>query len=266
MNSLLLDATVDGLGVLMIVGIVALVVVAAFGAVSLFASIWRWVLVRRYKKYNKQTVSTGLTGGETAVKLLEGLGITDVEVVKCNFFSAMFLGNGYSPFKKRIRLRKNIYNATTLTAVAVATQKVALAHRDHEGDKKIKARGVFTTLGYFSPFAVVPLVIVGLIIDLLASQGLGVATIVFTCFAVVFYLASFVVVCLNMSIEKRASNTAIEFMEKTNLLNKEEIEDARELYKTYITLYVLDFVSELLYLLWTCIKLFGLILKAAAKK
>lgn len=260
MNSLLLAADAALVSTL---SVVIFVVLGLFAAVSVIATIWKYVLIHRYRKFNKQEVSTGLTGKETAVKLLDGLGIEGVEVVKCNIFSAIFLGNSYSPFKKRIRLRKNIFDKKSLTAIAIATQKVALAQRDAEGDKKLKARSVFMTMGYFSPFAVLPLFLIGLLIDVLVMNNVGLFTIIFSAVASVWYLSSFLVLILNIPIEKKACSTAVEFMEKTNLLNPEEIEDAKLLFKTYITGYVLDFINQLLYIIWRILKL---ILRVLPKK
>ena len=247
-----------------------IVIVAAsffgvFAFVSLAAEIWKLVLAARYRKYNKEEVQAGLTGSEVARKMLDALGLADVKVVQCGFFSSIFLGNSYSPFKKKIRLRKNIFNAKTLTAVAVASQKVAIAKRDSDGDKKIKARTVFMTFGYFAPFAVLPLVLIGFLIDFLLA-GNGIATIVLSVIAAVFYVSSFIVVCLNIPIEKRASKMALEFMQKVNLLTAEEQEDAKVLYRTYIISYVLDFISELLYIIWRIIKFLGKMFKFAVNK
>lgn len=245
--------------------IVVFAIVGAFFALSVVAALWHLILMLKYRKYNKRQASTEMTGAEVARKMLEGLGINDVEVVKCNFISAIFLGNSYSPFKKRIRLRKNIYDKKTLTAVAMATQKVALAKRDHDGDKKLKTRSVFMTFGYFAPFAVLPLVVIGLLIDFLTASQNYIGTIVLSAIALVFYIASFIVLCLNIPIEKRANKDALEFMQKTGILTEQELADAKDLFKTYLTMHVLDFVVELLYLLWRILEFIVKVSNFAAK-
>lgn len=257
MRSLLLmtqETLKEELQVLTITAYVVLGVLAAFAVLSLFAAIWKLVVVHRYTKYNRQKVDANLTGSEAAKKLLEGLGINDVQVAQCGFFASIFLGNSYSPRKKLIRLRKNIYNKSTLTAIALAAQKVAIAERDREGDKKIRVRAFLMKLGYFAPFAVLPLFLIGVLIDFFAYQQFGIFTIVFSAIALVYYLASFIVLILNIPIEKCANKKAIEYFEKTNLLSAKEIEDAKDLYKSYITMYVLDFITELLYLIWRLAK------------
>ncbi len=265
MKSLMLAGAEELAGAMLLGLIIVGALLGIFCICAFVAEIWRWVLIARYSHFNKQQASTGLTGKEVAEKLLEGLGITDVSVVKCGFFSAIFVGNSYSPFKKKIKLRKNIFDAKTITAVAIATKLVAMAKRDHDGDKKIKTRSVFTTMGYFAPFAVLPLVLIGILIDVLASQGLGIATIILSCIAVVFYVSSFIVVCLNIPIEKKANADALEFMQKTNLVSAEELGDVKVLYKTYLTMYVLEFITELLYILWRLVKFIGKIFKVFKK-
>lgn len=252
-------------GVLFLGLIIVGVVLGLFCLISVIAEIWKLILASKYSYFNKKQASTGLSGHEVAEKLLQGLNITDVTVEKCGFFKAIVSGNSYSPFKKKIYLRKNIYDATSITAVAMATQKVALAKRDHDGDKKIKVRSVLSKLGYFSPFAVLPLVLLGIVIDIVSAQGLGLATIILSCIAVVIYIASFVAICLNIPIEKKANKDAVEFMEKTNLVTSEELDDVKSLYRTYITSYVLDFITAILYILWRIVQLVAKIFKAFKK-
>ncbi len=234
--------------------IVVAVFIGIFAAVAIFAAIWKWVLGFKYLRYQNQETAAKLTGKEVAEKMLQGLGINDVTVVKCGFWATLFLGNSYSPFKKKIRLRRKIYNNKSLAAVAVASQKVAIAYRDHQGDKKIKVRSVLMGLSYFAPFAVLPLVIIGLLIDFLAYKELGVFTVILSAIAIVIYLASFIVVCLNIPIEKKANKQALEFIKKVNLLTESELEKAQDLFRAYMINYVLDFISELLYIIWRIIQ------------
>lgn len=265
MNTMLLKADAGSLFGLGLLGIIALAVVAAFVVVSILATIWKWVLMFRYVRYNKQKVAVGMTGAQVAEKMLEGLGLTDVKVARCGFFSEVFLGNSYSPRKKLIRLRRNIYDKTSLTAVALAAQKVAIAQKHHEGDKKIALRSTLMTFGYFAPFAVLPLILVGFLLDFVIWRDLGVFSIIFTAVAFAYYISSFIVLILNIKIEKRACNTALEFMQKINLLVDDEVEDAQHLYKTYITNYWLDFISELLYIVWSILKFVGKVVKREKK-
>lgn len=266
-NLLLVNETAtEDLKTLSLLAIVVLAVIGVFAIVSLFAEIWKWVVTIKYRQYNKKTITADLTGSQAAEKLLEALGITDVKVEKVGLIKGFFVGNSYKPSTKTIRLKKNIYDKKSLTSVAIAAQKVAVAERHHEGDKKIAVRQVFASFTYFAPFAVLPLVLVGVILDFIVSQQIGILTVVFSILALLFYFSSFIVVCLNIPIEKRANKKAVEYFEKTNLLNPVEIEDAKDLYKTYITMYVLDFISELLYIIWEIAKFAVRITQVTNKK
>ena len=253
------------LSLVYILGLVVLGFGILFAAVGLIAAIWKWVLLARYQRFNKQKVAVNMTGSQVATKMLEGLGITDVTVEQIGFWKSLFFGNSYNPRKKAIYLRKNIYNNSSLTAVAIASQKVAIAQRHHEGDKKIATRYVLMRFGYFAPFAAIPLVLIGLLLDFVIWNSIGWCSIVLTIFAFAYFLASFIVVILNLKIEKKACNTSVEFMEKTNVLNPEEIEDAKLLYKTYITDYWLEFVYDIFYILWEIFKFVSKVLSKSKK-
>ena len=246
------------------IGLVVLAIAVAFGVLSLLASVWKWVLVHRYLKYNKQNVAVNMTGAQVAEKMLEGLGINDVKVEKLGFWKSLFITNSYNPRKKAIRLRKNIYDKTSLTSVALAAQKVAIAHRHHEGDKKIVMRLTLTRFGYFAPFALIPLILIGILLDFVIWNSFNWLSITFTAVAFVYFIVSFIIVILNLKIEKAACNKAVEFMQKANVLTEDEMEDARRLYKTYITDYWIEFLYNLFFIVWEFIKLFGRVL--AAKK
>ena len=108
--------------------------------------------------------------------------------------------------------------------------------------------------------------VVGLVLDYVIYQGVGWLSLAFTVLAFAFYILSFVVVILNLKIEKRACKTAMEYMKKINLLTDDELDDAQILYKTYITDYWLQFWSELLYIIWEAVKLVSRIFKFSQSK
>lgn len=245
--------------------IVVLAILVVFAAFSIFTGIWKTVLARRYKKYNKQEVSNGLTGGQTAEKLLQGLGLNGVKVEKSGWFSGLFLGNRYSPKKKTIFLLRNIFDKVSLTASAMATEKVAIAKMDHDGDKRVRRRARLMPFTYFAPYAVLPMALIGFLIDYLAWKGLGWFTVIFTVVAIVFYALAFTVTILNMKIEKEASDKALEYIQKTGMLTEEEMVDAKILYRTYIIDYVLTFINELLFIVWRILKAIYKVLKFASK-
>ncbi len=248
------------------IGTAVVVFVVAFALVGIVAAIWKWVLALRYVRFNKQKVAVNMTGSQVATKMLEGLGLTDVKVEQLGWFKAIYVGNSYSPRKKSIRLRKNIYDTASLTAVAIAAQKVAIAQRHHEGDKKIAVRAALLKFGYFAPFALIPLVAIGVLLDFVVWNQVGWFSIAFTVFAFLYFISSFVVVILNLKIEKRACKTALEFMKKINLLVDDELEDAQTLYKTYITDYWLEFIYDILYIIWMVLKLITKIAGPRSKK
>lgn len=263
MNFLLSNNVEDNLAFSSIILIAILVIGLVFLVISAVASVYKLVLVSRYNRFNRQKVTAGMTGSEVATKLLEGLGLTDVKVEKLGFWKGLFVGNSYSPKKKAVRLRSNIYDKASLTAVALASQKVAIAQRHHEGDKKVAVRAVLMRFGYFAPFSLIPLILIGVLLDFVCYGSMGIFSSVLTAISFVYFIFALIVVILNLKIEKKACNTAIEYMKTTNLLAENELEDAQYLYKTYITNYVLEFLYNIAFIVW---ELFKLIFKGLFKK
>ena len=79
-------------------------------------------------------------------------------------------------------------NKPSLTAVAMAAQKVALAEQHRDGDTKMIVRSRLQGLGVFAPILFVPLVLIGFLVDIflletllfsLVTAGIGLAFIFF---------------------------------------------------------------------------------------
>ena len=148
---------------LMIVG-AAIVLV---GLVSLVVSL---CLMISYIKYNRRQNSAGLTGEETARKVLDDNGLQHIKV---KVVGSLLFGNSYSHYFKKVRLRRMTKNKTSLTALAMGSQKAALAVLDKENDPDMKKRNKLMPLISFGPFAFIPLILVGAVVDamLIHSEG-----------------------------------------------------------------------------------------------
>ena len=63
-------------------------------------------------------------------------------------------------------------NKPSLTAVAMAAQKVALAEQHRDGDTKMIVRSRLQGLGVFAPILFVPLVLIGFLVDIFLLETL----------------------------------------------------------------------------------------------
>ena len=128
---------------------------------------------------------------------------------------------------KTIFLRKNILDSSSVTAVGIATQKVCLAIQHKNKDKSFIFRYILQILTLFTPLLFYGAIAVGLIIDLI-TQFTGIPTIIGLFVGIGFYFLVFVFQIINIKVEKKANNQAIEILQSANIFNEQEIETFRK--------------------------------------
>ena len=242
------DGTLDGVseGVIIamsaVVGLLIIASIFAFG-ISIYLSI-------SYVRYNKKQNSCGKTGEQIARKILDHHELGHIKVSKTG--SIMF-GNSYSHYFKKVRLRRLTWQKRSVTSLAMAAQKSALAVLDKENDADMRTRVRLTPLIYFGPIAFVPMVVIGVLLDVLLSTGF--CGILFTVLGLGFYLLSFVMSILVLKTEKKAQKRAYEIMKEEGLATEEELESCKKLFRLYNIEYINDMVIALLELIYRVLQI-----------
>ena len=205
----LLTANIDGLEIAYIaVGILlGIAIIAAFIA--------QIVIAIGYWRGNRTNNSLGLSGGEYARKLLDPI----------------LFGNHYSITKRTVYLRMRTINKPSLTAVAMAAQKVALAEQHRDGDTKMIVRSRLQGLGVFAPILFVPLVLIGFLVDIFVLETL-LFSLVTAGIGLLFILFGFIVTLLNIPVEKKAMERAQVILE--NELTGEEMVTVKKIFRSYL--------------------------------
>ena len=247
-----MDGIIVTLGVF---GTIMMALAIAIGVLGLLSSIYKWIIIFKYSRLNKTEVECGKTGEQVAREMLDKLNLKDVKVEKVGFWAGLIFGNHFSIKRNAVRLRKNILNTSSITAVAMATQKVAVAEAHFKGDKRVKRRQMLQAFGYLAPVVFVPLILIGIILDMAVLSHLGVFSIVFTAVSLAYFIGGLVAMSLNIKLEKQTSDRAEELFASTGILTEEETAEAHSLYKTYITSYIIDYIYTVLYVIWLTIRL-----------
>ena len=234
------DAVILAMGV--VCGLLIIVSIFALG-VSIFLAI-------SYVRYNKKQNSCGKTGEQIARKILDHHELGHIKVSKTG--SIMF-GNSYSHYFKKVRLRRLTWQKRSVTSLAMAAQKSALAVFDKENDADMRTRVRLTPLIYFGPIAFVPMVVIGVLLDVLLSTGF--CGILFTVLGLGFYLLSFVMSILVLKTEKTAQKRAYEIMKEEGLATEEELESCKKLFRLYNIEYINDMVIALLELIYRVLQI-----------
>lgn len=263
---MLLDEGAIFLASLSWIVILLIVLGVAVAGAGIFVYVARIVLVYKYKKYNKIQIQAGLNCEQSARAFLDAHGLQNVEIRQCKGLKRWLLGNHYDTKNKIIWLRKNIMGKSTITALGVALQKVTLAIEDAKGSKDVKIRGWMQSMIIFAPMIFVPFILVGVVVDWVFAQQLGVGTIATTAIALVFMIMALIFTLMTLKIEVRANNKTVELLQNSNLMSPDEIEALKGVYRAYKIAYIADFLQTLFETIRLFLKLLGLILKATAKK
>lgn len=225
------------------------VFIAIIGFISLVISVW---LAIKYAKFNRKENSAGLTGEETARKVLDD---HNLQHIKVKVTGSILFGNSYSHYFKKVRLRRLTRHKTSVTALGMGAQKACLAILDKEGDPDMKKQIRLYPLITFGPFAFVPLVLVGAALDYFIFHQSGVCTYVLGGLGLLFYIYAIVLSVLTLKTEKKAQERAYSVLQRSHLANEEELADLKELFHLYNVQYINDIILACLELIYTLLQI-----------
>ena len=227
-------------------------VCVAISAIFLISVIVAIVLAVKYFAYNRHEASCGLTGRQAARRLLDSAGL---KKVKISASGSLLFGNSYSPGQKRIRLRYRTINQTSIASVALGSQKAALAMLDKEGDEDMVVRRRLGFLRWIGPYAFLPLLILGFVIDMIMNTGTATYTVFFGVLAIVFYTLSFFRRFRALKSESKAQERACRELAALGLATDEEIGLMRKMYRLYNIEYINSMILAMLEVFYFALQL-----------
>ena len=216
--------------------------IAVVAVISIGISIW---LSIKYVVYNRRKNSANLSGKDAARKILDANGLQHIKV---STFGSLIFGNSYSHYFKKVRIRRLTAKKDSITSLAIGAEKASLAILDKERDPDMVTRVRLTPLMYFGPFAFIPIVAIGVIIDLIYFNFSGITTIIAAAVGIAIYAISFVLSIKVLKTEVKAQKKALEILKDENLATSEELDMMQELYKLYNIQYINDIIMEFLQL------------------
>ena len=232
---------------------IALVIVGALivivGLVSGITSLW---LMVKYFRFHRRENSLGLTGMQIARKILDDHGLGHIKVKKTG---SLLFGNSYSHYFKTVRLRSRARHEAGLTSMGMGAQKAALAILDKEGDADMRKRIRLVPLVSFGPFAFIPLILIGAVLDYFVLHGSGICTLVLGAIGLLFYVYAIVLSVLTLKTEKKAQNRAYEILERDYHITDDELSALKELFRLYNIQYINDIILSSLELLYTLLEI-----------
>jgi Zn-dependent membrane protease YugP len=206
----------------------------------------------KYVTYNRKQNSANLTGEQVARKILDANGLQHIGV---KVTGSLLFGNSYSHYFKKVRLRRFTRHEKSLTSLGMGAQKASLAILDKEGDTDMRKRIRLYPLITFGPFAFVPLILIGGLLDYFVFGQTGIVTLVLAGIGFLFYVYSLVLSILTLKTEKKAQEKAYSILEEKKLATKEELDSLKELFHLYNIQYINDIIISSLELLYAALEI-----------
>ncbi len=188
-------------------------------------SLWAQHKVKStYARYAKVRGSRGLTGAETARRILDLNGLRDVQIehVRGN------LTDHYDPRGRVVRLSDSVYNSQSIAAVGIAAHEVGHAVQHARAYGPLKLRNAIIPVTNIGSTLSIPMIFIGLALDVFSLSLLGV--ILFGTVAV-FQL-------ITLPVEFNASRRAIATLEQQDILYGDELKGTKKVLSAAALTYV----------------------------
>ena len=211
---------------------------------------------RTFRKFDGVRTRSGVTGYETAVKLLRNSNIYDITVGR----TGGQLTDHYHPARQTVNLSDSTYGSASVAAVAVAAHEIGHVLQNKTGYGPYRLRTVLVPVVNIGPRLAMPLVLVGLLLDAGVTYGGSDLGYGLAMFGVLLYGLSFLFALVTLPVELNASRRAKEMLWETGILTAEELPGAEQVLSAAAMTYVASMFVSLLYFLrflFTVLSLFG---------
>jgi len=199
-----------------------------------------------YRAFRAVPSSTRMTGYDTAVRLLRANGIRDISVERVRGE----LTDHYHPTKKLVNLSESTYGDTSVGAIAVAAHEIGHVMQKKRGYLPYKIRTALVPLCNIGSRLALPLVLIGLLLDvfLYASQGSNTGYYL-GLFGVILYGLSTLFMLVTLPVEFDASRRARKMLVEEGILTEEESVGAAKVLNAAALTYVAALATSLVYFL-----------------
>lgn len=232
-----------------------LLFIALMLACAVFAGYAQSKVSRAYKAYGKMPNRSRMTGYDTAVRLLRRNGVTDISVGRVRGT----LSDHYHPAKRIVNLSEGVYGDASVAAVAVAAHEIGHVMQKKDGYLPYRIRSVLVPITNFGSRLAMPLVILGLILDLFvfagqsSNWGFYIAIV-----GVALYGLSTLFALVTLPVELNASRRAKKMLLAEGILTEEELPYADKMLDAAANTYLASLMTSLVYFLRFAVWVFAL--------
>lgn len=196
-----------------------------------------------YSRYDRVQTRSCMTGYDTATRLMRSHGITDISVNRVEGK----LTDHYHPSKKQVNLSMSTYGSASVAAVAVAAHEVGHVMQKHSGYVPYKIRNVLVPVANIGSRLALPIVIVGLLLDIFWNAVPYGEWAVYV--GIALYGLSTLFMLVTLPVEFNASRRAKKMLVEEGILTEEEVPAASKVLSAAALTYVASLLVSLLYFL-----------------
>jgi hypothetical protein len=198
-----------------------------------------------FNKYSSYRSMSGLTGAQTAERILHAAGIYDVQVRHVSGS----LTDHYDPRSKTLNLSDPVCNSNSVAAIGVAAHECGHAIQHATGYAPLNFRSALVPVANFGSMLAWPLILIGVFINNRTSMMIIDIGIWLFSLAVLFQLVT-------LPVEFNASSRALRMLQGQGILGEQELGYTRKVLKSAALTYVASAAASILQLL-RIVLLFG---------
>lgn len=219
--------------------LVAILLCAAFSA---FASSR---VKRAFSRHSGTRCRSGYSGYDTILRLMRANGVRGISI---GMVSGT-LSDHYHPAKHAVNLSESTYGSRSVAAVAVAAHEMGHVMQNQDGYGFYRLRTALVPVVNFGSKLAMPLVMVGLLLDMYSFSAGGDLGFQVAMLGVLLYGGSFLFALVTLPVELNASRRAARMLESEGILTRDELPAAREVLSAAALTYLASLLTSLVYFL-----------------
>lgn len=199
-----------------------------------------------YRAFQDMGTRSRMTGYDTAVRLLRSNGVRDISIGRVRGS----LSDHYHPKKKIVNLSESTYGNDSIAAVAVAAHEIGHVMQKKKGYIPYKLRTALVPVVNFGTYLALPLVLVGLVLDLFVASTQNSDLGFWLAMAgVILYGGSTIFMLVTLPVELNASRRAKKMLLAEGIITEEELPYADKMLSAAAMTYVASLLTSLVYFL-----------------
>lgn len=214
-----------------------MVISAVFTGIGMYLS---GQLKKKFAKYSRMPVASGLSGAEIAEKMLRDNGILNVKVTQ----GQGMLTDHYNPGTKTVNLSPDVYNGRHVAAAAVAAHECGHAVQHATSYSMLQLRSALVPIVSFSAKIQQYIFMLGMVMmGVMGGQ-------LFLMIAIAVFGATTLFSLVTLPVEFDASNRALAWLDKSGIAVGREHDGAKDALKWAALTYVSAALAALVQLLY----------------